>query len=78
MCGASIPRSSPTAFAGLDDDEDTRRLVAAHVAAEQVLDLMERGVKEFHFYTMNRHELVYAALATSSAFGRSRRWRRPA
>jgi methylenetetrahydrofolate reductase (NADPH) len=60
MCGASIPEKLADRFAGLEEDEDTRRLVAAAVAAEQVLDLMERGVKEFHFYTMNRAELVYA------------------
>lgn len=60
MCGTTIPDSLATRFEGLDDDVETRRLVAAHVAAEQVLDLMERGVNEFHFYTMNRAELVFA------------------
>jgi len=60
MCGASIPEKLAERFAGLDEDEETRRLVAAAVAAEQVLDLMERGVTEFHFYTMNRAELVFA------------------
>ena len=38
----------------------TRKLIAAAVAAEQVLDLVERGVTDFHFYTMNRADLVYA------------------
>ena len=36
------------------------KLIAAAVAAEQVLDLVERGVTDFHFYTMNRADLVYA------------------
>ena len=60
MCGASIPQWVEDRFTGLDDDEDTRRLVASHVAADQVFDLMSRGVNEFHFYTMNRSDLVYA------------------
>jgi len=60
MCGASIPQWMEDRFAGLEEDEETRRLVASHVAAEQVFDLMDRGVNEFHFYTMNRAELVYA------------------
>ena len=60
MCGASIPDSLATRFEGLEDDVDTRRLVAAAVAAEQVFDLMKRGVDRFHFYTMNRADLVFA------------------
>ena len=59
-CGASVPASLAKRFAGLEDDKETRRLVAAVVAAEQVLDLVERGVGDFHFYTLNRAELVYA------------------
>ena len=51
---------SPSASTGLDDDPATRRLIAAAVAAEQVLDLVDRGVTDFHFYTMNRADLVYA------------------
>ena len=47
-------------FDGLDDDSATRKLIAAAVAAEQVLDLVDRGVTDFHFYTMNRADLVYA------------------
>ena len=38
----------------------TRRLVAAAVCAEQVVDLIDHGVKELHFYTMNRADLVFA------------------
>ena len=58
--GASIPAWLAARFEGLDDDVDTRKLIAAAVAAEQVIDLVDRGVNEFHFYTMNRADLVYA------------------
>jgi methylenetetrahydrofolate reductase (NADPH) len=58
--GASIPRWLAQRFEGLDDDPTTRQLVAAAVAAEQVLDLVDRGITDFHFYTMNRADLVYA------------------
>jgi methylenetetrahydrofolate reductase (NADPH) len=58
--GASIPSWLAARFEGLDNDVDTRKLVAAAVAAEQVIDLVDRGVNEFHFYTMNRADLVYA------------------
>ncbi len=59
-CGASVPRWLAERFDGLDDDVTTRKLIAAAVAAEQVLDLVDRGVTDFHFYTMNRADLVYA------------------
>ena len=59
-CGTSVPRWLAERFDGLDDDVATRKLIAAAVAAEQVLDLVERGVTDFHFYTMNRADLVYA------------------
>ncbi len=59
-CGASIPRWLAERFDGLDDDPATRKLIAAAVAAEQVLDLVDHGVTDFHFYTMNRADLVYA------------------
>ena len=58
--GASVPQWLADRFEGLDDDAATRRLIAAAVAAEQALDLMDRGVTDFHFYTMNRADLVYA------------------
>jgi methylenetetrahydrofolate reductase (NADPH) len=58
--GASVPQWLADRFEGLDNDPATRRLIAAAVAAEQVLDLMDRGVEHFHFYTMNRADLVYA------------------
>jgi methylenetetrahydrofolate reductase (NADPH) len=47
-------------FDGLDDDPETRRMIAANVAIEQVQRLREHAVDEFHFYTLNRAELTYA------------------
>ena len=58
--GASVPRWLADRFEGLDDDVATRKLIAAAVAAEQVMGLLEQGVTDFHFYTMNRADLVYA------------------
>jgi methylenetetrahydrofolate reductase (NADPH) len=58
--GASVPAWIAERFAGLDDDPATRKLIAAAVAAEQVIDLLDRGITSFHFYTMNRADLVYA------------------
>jgi methylenetetrahydrofolate reductase (NADPH) len=59
-CGTGVPDWLADRFAGLDSDAATRKLIAAAVAAEQVLDLVDRGVTDFHFYTMNRADLVYA------------------
>jgi methylenetetrahydrofolate reductase (NADPH) len=59
-CGASVPQWLHERFAGLDADEETRRLLAASVAIEQVESLKRHGVREFHFYTLNRAELTYA------------------
>jgi methylenetetrahydrofolate reductase (NADPH) len=58
--GASVPAWLAARFEGLDDDAATRRLVAAAVAAEQALDLVDHGVRDFHFYTMNKADLVFA------------------
>ncbi len=58
--GASVPQWLADRFEGLEDDPATRRLIAAAVAAEQVLDLVDEGVTDFHFYTMNRADLVFA------------------
>ena len=58
--GASVPAWLAERFAGLDDDPATRKLIAAAVTAEQAIDLLDRGVTSFHFYTMNRADLVYA------------------
>ncbi len=60
LCGASVPDWLAALFEGLDDDADTRRLVAATVAAEQCRRLEAGGVDEFHFYTLNRADLTYA------------------
>ena len=59
-CGASVPRWLEEFFEGLDDDPETRKLVAAHVAGEQCRMLQAEGVREFHFYTLNRAELSRA------------------
>jgi methylenetetrahydrofolate reductase (NADPH) len=58
--GATVPDWLAARFEGLENDPATRKLIAAAVAAEQVLDLVDRGVSDFHFYTMNRADLVYA------------------
>jgi len=59
-CGAKIPAWMPTLFEGLDDQPKTRQLVAATVAAEQCRVLYENGVRDFHFYTLNRADLTLA------------------
>ncbi|MBR0643670.1 methylenetetrahydrofolate reductase [NAD(P)H] [Plastoroseomonas hellenica] len=60
MCGASVPDWMGKLFEGLDEDLETRRMVSVVVAAEQVRLLQANGVDEFHFYTLNRPDLVYA------------------
>lgn len=59
-CGASVPDWLARKFDGLEDDAETRKLVAATVVAEQVQALRAGGVCEFHFYTLNRADLVFA------------------
>jgi methylenetetrahydrofolate reductase (NADPH) len=59
-CGASVPAWMAALFTGLDGDPDTRRLVAATVAAETCRALAADGVSDFHFYTLNRADLAYA------------------
>ncbi len=58
--GASVPQWLADRFEGLDDDPTTRRMIAATVTAEQVFDLVDEGIDHFHFYTMNRADLVFA------------------
>jgi methylenetetrahydrofolate reductase (NADPH) len=58
--GTSVPDWLAAKFEGLDDDPETRKLVAATVAAGQVQKLAKHGVDTFHFYTMNRADLVFA------------------
>ena len=59
-CGTSVPAWLHDRFEGLDEDPETRRMIAASVAIEQVRRLQAEGVHEFHFYTLNRAELTYA------------------
>jgi methylenetetrahydrofolate reductase (NADPH) len=58
--GTTVPSWLAAKFDGLDDDAETRKLVAATVAAGQVQKLAKHGVDTFHFYTMNRADLVFA------------------
>jgi methylenetetrahydrofolate reductase (NADH) len=58
--GASMPSWLAHRFQGLEEDPATSHLVGAAVATEQVMDLVDEGVKKFHFYTLNRADLAYA------------------
>ena len=60
QCGATVPEWLEHRFDGLEDDVDTRKLIAASVAIEQVQLLQKEGIEEFHFYTLNRSELTFA------------------
>jgi methylenetetrahydrofolate reductase (NADPH) len=60
MCGTSVPAWMGPLFEGTEGDAETRRMIAAIVAAEQVRLLQANGVDEFHFYTLNRPDLTYA------------------
>lgn len=71
-CGASVPPALVRRFEGLDNDLHTRQMIAAAFAIEQVETLRRHGVREFHFYTLNRSELTYAichALGVRAAVG---------
>ncbi|MBP2157657.1 MULTISPECIES: methylenetetrahydrofolate reductase [NAD(P)H] [Asticcacaulis] len=59
-CEANIPDWLGGLFEGLDDDAETRKLLASAVAVELCLELEREGVRDFHFYTLNRADLVYA------------------
>jgi methylenetetrahydrofolate reductase (NADPH) len=59
-CGIDLPAWLGNLFEGLDKDPDTRRLIACSVAAEMCAKLEEEGFPDFHFYTLNRADLVYA------------------
>ena len=59
-CGASVPEWLQHRFDGLDDDAETRRLIAASVAIDLANRLRAEGVDEFHFYTLNRAQLTVA------------------
>ena len=60
MCGAKIPKWMSDTFEGLDEREETRKLIAAIVAVEQCKILHGNGIDDFHFYTLNRSELTMA------------------
>lgn len=57
-CGANVPQWLADLFEGLDDDPETRKMVAASLAVEQCRKLQAHGIDEFHFYTLNRAELT--------------------
>lgn len=59
-CGTSIPQWVARRFSGLNHDPETRKLVGVSIACEQVMDLVDRGINDFHFYTMNRADLTFA------------------
>ena len=59
-CGTSIPTWLGGLFDGLDDDVETRKLLASAICVETCLKLEAEGVNSFHFYTLNRADLVYA------------------
>jgi methylenetetrahydrofolate reductase (NADPH) len=58
MCGTNVPKWLAELFDGLDDDPDTKKLVAAMVATEQCRALQAEGIGDFHFYTLNRADLT--------------------
>jgi methylenetetrahydrofolate reductase (NADPH) len=60
-CGASIPAWLTRAYDGLDEDVESRRIIAASVLTDQVQALRARGFEQFHFYTLNQANLTYAA-----------------
>lgn len=59
-CGTTVPAWFAQRFEGLENDPETAKLVSAATAVEQVMDLVDNGVTDFHFYTLNRADLVYA------------------
>ena len=59
-CGATVPGWLSTLYEGLDDDLESRKLIASAVLAEQVQKLREQGFAQFHFYTLNQAELTFA------------------
>jgi methylenetetrahydrofolate reductase (NADPH) len=60
ICGTKVPTAMHEMFDGLDDEPDTRKLLAAMIAADQCNELVANGIKDIHFYTLNRPELSYA------------------
>ena len=64
MTNVRIPAWMAQMFDGLDDDAETRKLVGANIAIDMVKILSREGVKDFHFYTLNRAEMSYAICHT--------------
>ena len=64
LTNVHVPSWMPKMYEGLENDEMTRRMVGANIAMEQVKVLNREGVKNFHFYTLNRAELTYALCHT--------------
>ncbi|HHH0528822.1 TPA: methylenetetrahydrofolate reductase [Yersinia enterocolitica] len=64
MTNVRVPNWMTTIFEGLDNDPETRKMVGASVAMDMVKILSREGVKDFHFYTLNRAELSYAICHT--------------
>jgi methylenetetrahydrofolate reductase (NADPH) len=60
QCGATVPEWLRHRFDGLENDTETRKLIAGSVVIEQVGLLKKEGIEEFHFYTLNRYELTFA------------------
>jgi methylenetetrahydrofolate reductase (NADPH) len=60
MCKTQVPDGMHAMFEGLEDDEPTRRLLAASIAANYCTRLQQEGLRAFHFYTLNRADLAYA------------------
>ncbi len=60
VTNVKIPNWMQKMYQGLDEDQTTRNLVAASIAIDMVKILSKEGVKDFHFYTLNRSELTYA------------------
>ena len=60
LCGAKVPAWLADMFDGLDDDVETRRMIAATVAGDLCRRLRDEGVDQFHFYTLNRADLTFA------------------
>ena len=60
MSGTTTPVWMAEMFNGLDDDAETRRMVAAAIAVEECRQLYDYGIHDFHFYTLNRADLTYA------------------
>ncbi len=64
MTNVRIPAWMAQMFDGTDDDAETRKLVGANIAMDMVKILSREGVKDFHFYTLNRAEMSYAICHT--------------